>query len=108
MADLERELAAGYPVIVLNQSWRADAHIPWGRDWDDGHYLVVIGLDAKFVYVEDPNLEGTRGFIPRDEFVERWHGWTIDQRQVTGQALLVHGQPSPRAPRVLEPFEHVR
>jgi len=107
LADLERELDAGYPVIVLNQSWREDSRVPWERDWDDGHYLVVIGMDADLVYVEDPNLEEGRGFIPRREFVERWHGWTIDQRRTTGQALLVHGKPSPKAPGMMARFERV-
>lgn len=109
LADLARELRAGRPVIVLNQSWRDDPAVPWGRDWDDGHYLVVIGLDAEQVYVEDPHpeLRGKRGFIPRAEFVERWHGWTFDQRQAWGQGLLIGGKrPVPGGP-VLGPWERV-
>jgi predicted double-glycine peptidase len=108
LEDLERELKAGYPVIVLNQSWRANPYVPWDQDWDDGHYLVVIGVDDHFVYVEDPLLEGARGAIPRDEFVRRWHDWSLDKRRAVGQALLVHGRPPPSRPRTVRRFERVR
>jgi predicted double-glycine peptidase len=107
MAELEREVRAGYPVIVLNQSWRDDRRIPWGRDWDDGHYVVVIGLDAGLVYVEDPVLVGARGLIPREEFVARWHDWTRDKRRAWGQALVVHGPVPPRQPRRIDHFQRV-
>jgi len=108
LADLARELKAGRPVIVLNQSWREDLGVPWGREWDSGHYLVVIGMDPDNVYVEDPALDGARGFIPCGEFVERWHDWTIDKRKAWGQALLVYGRPPAPGPRTVRRFERVR
>jgi uncharacterized protein len=30
-------------------------------------------LTKKNVYLEDPSMLGTRGDIPRQEFLERWH-----------------------------------
>lgn len=39
------------PVIILIQAWREDDDLsPWADDWDDGHYVVVIGYDAKYFY----------------------------------------------------------
>jgi len=75
LADLERSIDMGIPVIVNCQSWRGSAYsnASWANDWTDGHYLVVIGIDEKNVYLEDPNILGPRGFIPRQEFLERWH-----------------------------------
>ena len=72
LEDLEASIKAGVPVIVAAQAWR-DEGTSWADDWEDGHYMVVIGLDEKNVYLEDPSLLGSRGFIPRQEFVERWH-----------------------------------
>ncbi|MBI3272452.1 MAG: C39 family peptidase [Planctomycetes bacterium] len=100
--DLAKELSEGRPILVLNQSWRTDPKLAWKDAWDDGHYLVVIGLDRETVYVEDPSLEGSRGTIPRGEFVTRWHGWTINEKQTEGQALLVSG------PRKLGPAPAAR
>jgi hypothetical protein len=96
--DLEREVRAGHPVIVLTQSWRTNPQTPWRQDWDDGHYLVVIGIDPWFVYVEDPSLEDARGFIPREEFLDRWHCWNMEGERAFRQALVVRGRPAARAP----------
>lgn len=107
--DLAREVEAGRPVIILNQSWRTKKKLAWRDAWDDGHYLVVLGLDARFVYVEDPSLEGVRGRIARAEFVERWHGWTKDERKTEGQGLLIRGprKPPPAPAPAVEKFEPV-
>lgn len=74
---LEAALWEKVPVICAIQAW-ADVDTPgfsWAKTWEDGHYVIVIGLDAKYVYVEDPSLLGSRGMIPRTEFVERWRDY---------------------------------
>lgn len=75
LEDLERSVHEGIPVIVDCQSWRCSKHSnkSWSDDWRHGHYMVVIGIDENNVYLEDPYILGSRGFIPRQEFVERWH-----------------------------------
>ena len=75
LVDLERSIKMGVPVIVDCQAWRGSLYSnkSWADDWDDGHYMVVIGIDEKNVYLEDPYVSGPRGFIPRQEFLERWH-----------------------------------
>ena len=40
---------------------------------DDGHYSVVVAVDASFVYLMDPSTLGHYTFIARDEFDARWH-----------------------------------
>lgn len=78
LADLERALADGTAVIVDLQAWRDSADVPWTETWDDGHYMVLLGLDAANLYFEDPSLLGARGVIPRAEFVDRWHDYEGD------------------------------
>jgi predicted double-glycine peptidase len=74
LSDLEAAVNAGMPVIVGTQAWRGNtSQQSWVNDWADGHYMVVIGLDGRNVYLEDPAMLGTRGVIPRDEFLTRWH-----------------------------------
>jgi predicted double-glycine peptidase len=78
LADLEAALAAGTSVIVDLQAWRDRTDVPWTETWDDGHYMVLLGVDASSLYFEDPSLLGVRGVIPRAEFVDRWHDYEGD------------------------------
>lgn len=75
LADIEVSVRKEVPVMVDCQSWRSVSERieSWADIWDDGHWMVVIGLDEKNVYFEDPYILGTRGFMPRQEFLERWH-----------------------------------
>jgi predicted double-glycine peptidase len=75
--DLAQANSERVPVIVACQAWRdeSEASLPWESVWESGHYMVVIGIDDENVYFEDPSLLGTRGIIPRDEFLSRWHDY---------------------------------
>ncbi|MEI7512894.1 MAG: cysteine peptidase family C39 domain-containing protein [Candidatus Uhrbacteria bacterium] len=58
-ADVQALLKKGIPPIV---------------DWfstDDGHYSVVVGLDAKSIYLQDPEL-GAINKIDRKTFFRCW------------------------------------
>jgi uncharacterized protein len=75
LADLEKNVAQGVPVMVDCQAWRSVSQYSesWADTWGNGHWLVVIGIDEKNVTLEDPYLLGDRGFMPREEFEARWH-----------------------------------
>jgi uncharacterized protein len=75
--DLKAALDRGVPIIVAIQAWRDElkSGVSWAGVWEDGHYVIVLGLDAANVYVEDPSLLGCRGIIPRAEFQDRWHDY---------------------------------
>jgi predicted double-glycine peptidase len=107
LADLEAALAAGTSVIVDLQAWRDKTDIPWTETWEDGHYMVLLGVDASNLYFEDPSLLGVRGVIPRAEFVDRWHDYEGDppldptDRKYVHVAILIRGNgpaPAPPAP----------
>jgi predicted double-glycine peptidase len=71
---LEAAVAAGHPVIVSIQAYAADPEVYRNpRSNEDGHFVIVIGFDATNYYVEDPSLEGHRGFLRKAEFLRRWH-----------------------------------
>jgi predicted double-glycine peptidase len=107
LADLEKALYGGktwreiqaqepsqwlggvHPVMVLYQAYAGDnPRKPYAEDWADGHWSVVIGMDDENVYLMDPSMNGKRSFIPRDEFVTRWHD-TSDSN-ATGAAGFNH------------------
>jgi predicted double-glycine peptidase len=72
----------GRPVIVLLQAW-CEHPTNYSSDWDDGHYAVVIGSDAHNVYFMDPSTLGHYAYVPKSEFLKRWH-------DTNGKEKLVH------------------
>ena len=75
LADLEDYVQEGIPVMVDCQAWRSVSQYneSWADTWNNGHWMVVIGMDNKNVYFEDPYILGSRGLMSRQEFQERWH-----------------------------------
>jgi predicted double-glycine peptidase len=73
--ELEVFTANGDPVIVVAQVWRSEKNSPSAvaGDWDDGHYVVVLGVDADYVYFQDPYARMSKAFMPRAVFLEHWH-----------------------------------
>jgi len=64
----------GHPVIVLLQAW-ADRYMTlqdWARDYDNGHYAVVIGHVEGVIIFEDP-ASFRRTWLTEEEFLVRWH-----------------------------------
>ena len=67
--------ANGDPMIALAQVWRSEKNSPASvaDDWDNGHYIVVLGVDQDYVYFQDPYARMSKAFMPRKTFVEHWH-----------------------------------
>jgi predicted double-glycine peptidase len=105
LADLEAALASRTTVIVDLQAWRDRSDLPWAETWDDGHYMVLLGADRDNLYFEDPVLLGSRGMIPRSEFIDRWHDYEGEppldptDRKYVHMAIFLRGsRPAPAAP----------
>ena len=100
IVDLEHAVDRGEPTIVAAQAWQpvaaAENLKPWETDWDDGHYLVVVGYDHANFYFMDPSTEGHYTYIPEDEFVQRWHD-VLGIRNVHTQhiAIFIHATITP-------------
>jgi predicted double-glycine peptidase len=77
--DLRRELARGAVVIVALQAWATGQVTDWRSDWEDGHYVVVVGVGGDRVYFMDPSVRTGYAYLPRAEFVDRWHDYDLDR-----------------------------
>ena len=67
--DIEKWLKKDVPVIV---DWFTRGRTDYGdSSTADGHYSVVMGLDDKFIYLQDPEL-GTMRKINRGDFMRVW------------------------------------
>ncbi len=65
-----QEINKGFPVIMALQAWGNPKKY---QRTGSGHYVVGIGYDEKNIYCEDPWLNCSRGFIPKNELLKRWH-----------------------------------
>ncbi len=74
MEDIKWYVNAGTPVIVLLQAWaeRFMTLEDWSKDYDDGHYAIVIDTSHEIVVFEDPS-SFRRTWLAESEFLLRWH-----------------------------------
>ena len=78
------------PIIIAYQAW-SDSDLSWEVLWEDGHYSIVIGVDEFNVYLEDPSLAGAIGYIPIDEFMERWHDIDVNDNALHQLGIPITG-----------------
>ncbi len=97
LADLRRAWAAGTTVILNLQAWSEapDRARPWKDRWDDGHYVVLVGLDDTHLYVMDPSTSSGYAYLPLPEFLDRWHDYTLEggrRREYQHLAIFIQGR----------------
>lgn len=76
--ELQDALARRETVILDIQAGPNDvaaSTVPWSLRWEDGHYVVLVGLDESYAYFMDPTVGTGYTFIPRTELDERWHDY---------------------------------
>ena len=107
--DLGRALSRGAVVIAAIQAWPTDRIADWRADWEDGHYVVVVGLSNDRVYVMDPSVRTGYAYLHRNEFLARWHDYDMDgDRRVVWNRLgivIEGGKPIRRYPADPRPIE---
>lgn len=98
--DLEHAVSAGHPPIVDLQAW-SDQNGSYRDVWDAGHYVVMVGFDAKRFYFMDPGTltPGTYAYLLRRELDERWHDVSgADDERIERMAVFVQGSQAPSPP----------
>jgi predicted double-glycine peptidase len=99
LAGLRRWVDAGVPVIVDYQAWNGGAHVDYAKAWEDGHYSVVVGYNRDHVFLEDPSLLGTVGWLTNAEFEARWHDYETEhgkRREYRRMGIVVRGKAQPQ------------
>lgn len=73
--DIQAVLDKKSPVIV---SWMTRGRNDYDEDEvADGHYSVVVGLDEKYIYLQDPEVGRVRK-ITKKNFIRVWFDFTSD------------------------------
>lgn len=63
----------GKPVICAIQAWGSMED--YSEEQEDGHYVIAIGYDTDNIIFMDPSTSGSYTYIPRGEFLTRWHDY---------------------------------
>ncbi|MDP4223798.1 MAG: C39 family peptidase [Bacteroidota bacterium] len=90
--ELLRYVDKKIPVITLIQAWgsEADFNNHYKETWNDGHFVVVIGYTRNDVICSDPALF-KKGYIPLQEFIDRWHDYDEGETKTYQLGLAVYG-----------------
>ncbi|MBN2498911.1 MAG: N-formylglutamate amidohydrolase [Deltaproteobacteria bacterium] len=94
--DVKRYVDQGHPVIVLLQAWAEEVKSleDWRRDWDDGHYAIVMGYNENVLFFEDP-ASFHRTWLREKEFLARWHDLdTVNGRKWVQFGMVLLGKES--------------
>lgn len=80
ISELRAAIRQGDTVILAIQAWHENSEEekippPWTELWDDGHYVVLIGMDQANAYFMDPSAGASYGYIPIPELLDRWHDY---------------------------------
>lgn len=87
--ELKEIVGSGVPVIVDVQAW-PEHTTDLKRDYEDGHYMVLVGLTDDSFIIEDPAMFG-RVKIKFSEFVTRWHDEEADGSVENHLSVVVRG-----------------
>ena len=91
----------GHPSVARGRFARA-APTVGVKEWDFGHYVVLTGYDdANFYFMDLDGSLPRYAYIPRDEFMDRWHdvlGKGDAAQQVQHMAIFVQPTSASLAP----------
>jgi len=73
MSQIKANINEGLPTLIDLQAYRDNPFANWTKDWDDGHYNVLVGYDATNLFFMDPSTDGTYAYIEESVFLQRWH-----------------------------------
>lgn len=84
--EIESAIDKKHPVIVLFQAYAPEGY---ATEKESGHYAVVIGYDKENLYFMDPNNHGTLKYLPKSDFLKRWHALDNETELLEGVGVVV-------------------
>ena len=73
LADIQKYLSKNIPVIV---NWFTKGRKDYPESTvADGHYSIVVGLDKKYVYLQDPEIGKVRK-LAKGDFMRVWFDYS--------------------------------
>lgn len=90
--DIKKFIDKNIPVILAIQAWADKKNIDYGKDYDDGHYVVAIGYNKQGFVFEDPSSVG-KGFLTYEKLGKRWHDIDKSGGKLEHLGIAIYGKP---------------
>lgn len=84
--NLKTHIDKKWPTLIMLQAWGEDV-VDWSTEWDQGHYVIVIGYDNKRIHFEDP-ISVKRTYLTYEELEERWRGWDDNDKKIYNWGMV--------------------
>src|ERR1035438_2397095 len=93
ISELIYQINRNIPVIIMLQAWGSQENFKknYRDDWDDGHFVVVIGYTTDSILISDPALFNV-GYIPKLELKGRWHDTDEGNTKTFQLGISVYGK----------------
>ena len=79
--EVEEKLMMGTPSFSIFRHAAEDRRLAlnpdWENRWEDGHYAVLVAYDDRNLYFMDIHPCSLSAFVPRREFLARWHDYEV-------------------------------
>lgn len=105
--ELKKNIDQKRPILLAIQAWAGSKSSYSSNKNEDGHYVVAIGYDEKNFYFMDPSTLGHYTYIPKEEFVSRWHDYDSYSNQTLLRFGMILTQPlaTPYDPDAIIPLD---
>lgn len=84
--NLKAHIDKKWPTLIMLQAWGENV-VDWSTEWDQGHYVIVIGYDSKRIHFEDP-ISVKRTYLTYEELEERWRGWDDNDKKIYNWGMV--------------------
>ncbi len=93
ISELIWQINRNIPVIIMLQAWGRTENFEknYRNDWNDGHFVVVIGYTSDSILIADPVLFNV-GYIPKSELKGRWHDTDEGNTKTFQLGISVYGK----------------
>src|SRR5574338_447771 len=94
MDDLRGWLKCGYTIILSIQSWGNNYtdDMDWDLVWEDGHYVVLVGIEGQDVWLMDPSVAGSYRRMTIVELMKCWHDYTDSGEHDYHGAIVINSE----------------
>jgi predicted double-glycine peptidase len=89
--DIKACVDKNTPCMLAIQAYRDNSKIRWEDDWQDGHWVVPIGYDSRYIHFEDPASQ-YRTFLSYSELNKRWHDIDAADRKIIHCGISFYGK----------------
>jgi predicted double-glycine peptidase len=90
--DIKVCIDKNIPCMLAIQAYRDNKKVKWEDDWNDGHWVVPIGYDNKYIHFEDPACQ-YRTFLSYNELNKRWHDIDTKDKKLFHFGISFYGKP---------------